>query len=60
MMGLVAVVLAIETLDLAALFGRYSPKLTQSNPLVYPAVMGVVVALVAYGRYALVPLARGP
>lgn len=54
---LVATVLAIETLALAALYARYSLKLTPSNPLVYAAVMGIVVAFVAYGRYALVPLA---
>ena len=54
---LVAVVLTIETLGLAALYARYSLKLTPSNPLVYAAVMGVVVAFVAYGRWALVPLA---
>lgn len=53
---LVAVVLTIETLGLAALYGRYSRKLTPSNPLVYAAVMGVVVAFVAYGRYVLAPL----
>ena len=53
---LVAAVLTIETLGLAALYGRYSLKLTQSNPLVYAAVMGIVVAFVAYGRYLLVPL----
>lgn len=54
---LVAVVLTIETLGLAVVYGRYSLKLTPSNPLVYAAVMGVVVAFVAYGRYVLVPLA---
>lgn len=53
---LVAAVLTIETLGLAALYARYSRKLTPSNPLVYAAVMGVAVAFVAYGRYALVPL----
>lgn len=54
---LVAVVLAIETLGLAVLYATSSRKLTASNPLVYAAVMGVGVALVAYGRYALAPLA---
>lgn len=52
---LVAVVLTIETLGLAVLYGRYSLKLTQSNPLVYAAVMGIGVAFVAYGRYVLAP-----
>lgn len=54
---LAATVLAIETLGLAALYARYSLKMTAANPLVYAAVMGLVVAFVAYGRYALVPLA---
>lgn len=53
---LVATVLAVETLALAALYARYSRKLTPSNPLVYAAVMFILVAFVAYGRYALAPL----
>lgn len=52
---LAAVVLTLETAALAALYARYSLKLTAANPLVYAAVMGVLVAFVAYGRYALSP-----
>ncbi|HEX6241384.1 MAG TPA: DoxX family protein [Polyangiales bacterium] len=50
-------VLALETLGLAALYARYSLKLAASNPLVWSAVMGLLVAFVAYGRYALSPSA---
>jgi hypothetical protein len=54
---LAAAVLAVETLSLAALFGTYSLKIAVTNPLVWAAVMGVLVSLVALGRYALAPLA---
>src|SRR5688572_25355985 len=52
-----ATVLALETLALSALYARYSLKLTAANPLVWSAVMGLLVAFVAYGRYALSPSA---
>ena len=52
---LAAAVLALETLALAALYARYSLKLTASNPLVWAAVMGLLAAVVAYGRYTLMP-----
>jgi outer membrane murein-binding lipoprotein Lpp len=48
--------LALETLVLAALYARYSLKLAATNPMVWAAVMGLLVAFVAYGRYALSPL----
>lgn len=48
-------VLALETLGLAALFARDSLKLAVTNPLVWALVMGLLVAFVAYGRYALRP-----
>ncbi len=54
---LAAAVLALETLALAALYARYSLKLTASNPLVWGVVMGLLAAFVAYGRYALRPFA---
>jgi hypothetical protein len=54
---LAAAVLALETLALALLYARYSLKLTAANPLVWSAVMGLLAAFVAYGRYALSPLA---
>lgn len=54
---LAAAVLALETLALAGLYARYSLKLTAANPLVWAAVMGLLAAFVAYGRYALRPAA---
>ena len=47
-----AAVLALETLGLAALYARYSLKLAATNPMVWAAVMGLLAAFVAYGRYA--------
>jgi uncharacterized membrane protein YphA (DoxX/SURF4 family) len=55
--SLAAAALALETLVLAALYARYSLKLAATNPMVWAAVMGLLVAFVAYGRYALSPLA---
>jgi len=54
---LAAAALALETLALAGLYARYSLKLAATNPMVWAAVMGLLVAFVAYGRYALRPLA---
>ena len=52
LLPLAAAVLALETLGLAALYARYSLKLAATNPLVWSLGMGLVAALVAYGRYA--------
>jgi len=54
---LAAAALALETLALAGLYARYSLKLAATNPLVWSVVMGLLAAGVAYGRYALRPLA---
>jgi len=54
---LAAAALALETLALAGLYARYSRKLAATNPMVWAVVMGLLVAFVAYGRYALRPLA---
>jgi DoxX-like family len=55
-----AAALALETLALAALYASYSQQLAVSNPLLWAAVMGLLAAFVAYGRYALRPrLPRG-
>jgi hypothetical protein len=54
---LAAAVLAVETLGLAVLYARYSLKLNAQNPLPWAIVMGLLVAFVAYGRYALIPVA---
>ena len=53
---LAAAVLALETLALAGVYAQYSLKLAATNPLVWSVVMGLLVAFVAYGRYALKPL----
>jgi hypothetical protein len=50
---LAAAVLAVETLALAGLYARYSLQLTAANPLIWAAVMGLLVAFLAYERYAL-------
>jgi len=50
--ALAAAVLAIESLALAAAYARKSLKLVAANPLVWCATMGLLAALVAYGRYA--------
>ncbi|PYP52437.1 MAG: hypothetical protein DMD45_04265 [Gemmatimonadetes bacterium] len=50
---LAAAALALETLALAGLYARYSLKLAATNPLVWSVVMGLLAAMVAYGRYAL-------
>lgn len=51
-----AAALALETLALAALYARYSLKLAATNPLVWAVPMGLLAAVVAYGRYSLAPL----
>jgi hypothetical protein len=48
-------VLAVETLALAALYAQTSLKIAVTNPLVWAAVMGLLVAFVAYGRFAISP-----
>jgi hypothetical protein len=52
-----AAVLALETLALAGLYARYSLKLTAENPLVWAVAMALLAAFVAYGRFAVSPLA---
>jgi hypothetical protein len=49
-------VLALESLALAVLYGRYSLELRGTNPLVYVLVMGMMAAFVAYGRHSLKPI----
>lgn len=49
--------LALEALALSMLFARYSLKLSVENPLVWNVVMGLMAAFLAYGRYALRPIA---
>ena len=52
-----AAVLAVETLALAALYARYSLAVAATNPLVWAVALGLLVGFVAWGRYALRPLA---
>lgn len=54
---LAAVLLAVESLVLSIVYARKSLAPTAANPLMYSAVMGILAAFVAYGRYALSPLA---
>jgi hypothetical protein len=54
---LAAAALALESLVLGVLFARYSLKLTAANPLVWVVGMGLAAVFVAYGRYALRPIA---
>ena len=54
---LAAAALALETAFLAGIYGRQSLKLVATNPLVWAAAMGVMATFIAYGRYALSPLA---
>jgi hypothetical protein len=51
-----AIVLAIETLLISGVYARHSVKLTGENPLIWSIVMFVLVAFVAFGRYAIEPL----
>jgi hypothetical protein len=53
---LAAAALTLETFALTAVYAHYSLSLGASNPLVWSVVMGLAVAFVAYGRFALEPL----
>ena len=52
---LAAVVLVVEALFLVVLYGRKSLKMVAANPLPYALVQAVLAAVVAFGRYAVVP-----
>ena len=54
---LAATVLALESLALAGLYGRYSLTLAATNPMVWVIMGALMAAFVAYGRYGLKPLA---
>jgi hypothetical protein len=54
---LAAAALVLESLALAAVYSRYSLRLTATNPLVWVIGMALMAAFVACGRYALRPLA---
>lgn len=54
---LAAAALAAETLVLGGLYARYSLAPAATNPMVWAVTMGLLVAFVAYGRYAIRPLA---
>ena len=48
--ALAAAVLAVESLILAAIYGRQSIKLSGANPFVYAVPMAALAAFVAWGR----------
>jgi len=48
---LAAAALVVEGLALATLYARYSLELTATNPLVWVVAIGLMAAVVAYGRY---------
>jgi hypothetical protein len=50
--ALTAALLTIEALALAAFYAGYSLAVAATNPLVWAVVMALLVAIVAYGRYA--------
>lgn len=50
-----AAVLAVETTYLVGVYARYSLEWSAINPLPWAAVMALLVAVVAYGRYRLRP-----
>lgn len=54
---LAAALIAIEALALGGLYGSHSLQLTAANPLVWSVAIGVMGAVVAYGRYSLQPIA---
>jgi hypothetical protein len=54
---LAALLLALETFLLAALYGRRSLRIAAANPFVWAAAMGLLAVGVAYGRHALAPFA---
>ena len=55
LIALAAAVLTLESLSLAALYARYSLKMTAKNPLVWAATLGVFAAFLTYGRFSLLP-----
>src|SRR5262245_20347864 len=52
---LAAAALALESLALSGLYARHSLALTAANPLAWSVAMGLLAAVVAFGRYALLP-----
>lgn len=54
---LAATLIAIEALALGVLYASRSLQLTAANPLVWSVAIGLMAAVVAYGRFALKPIA---
>jgi hypothetical protein len=52
-----AAALSLEALTLAAVYAHYSLQLSPQNPLVWSVAIALLAAVVAYGRYAVKPLA---
>jgi hypothetical protein len=57
LVAVAAAALAVEQFLLAAIYARHSTKIESTNPLVYVVVGGLIAAFVAYGRFAVAPLA---
>jgi hypothetical protein len=51
----VALVLLLEAISISIFYARYSTAFSAENPLVFSALMALLLAFVAYGRHA-----RGP
>lgn len=51
-----ALILALEGLFLAALYGSKNAKFSMANPMVYALLQLVLAVFVAYGRFVLSPI----
>ncbi|HJT23765.1 MAG TPA: DoxX family protein [bacterium] len=51
-----ALVLALEGIFLAILFGRKNTKFSKANPMVYALLEAVMAVVIAYGRFVLSPI----
>lgn len=52
-----AAALAVESLALGALFASYSLDVAVTNPMVWNVAMGLLAAVVAWGRFSIRPIA---
>jgi hypothetical protein len=46
-----ALVLLVEAIGISVFYARYSTRMSAENPLVFSALMALMLAFVAYGRY---------
>jgi hypothetical protein len=54
---LAAALLTLESLALCGIYASHSLDLAATNPLLWSTVMALLMGFVAYGRYALSPVA---